>query len=287
MVSMRSEDEAAPLRLLVAGQQVVVDCQSPLIRNALIAAWGPALELGQTPGLQHEAPLAPLSSIQVDEQGRLWIDGTLRRDDQHLLDRPQQIEKHIVCDLLSRRSEALQLHAGCVRWGSTAILVLGESGAGKSTFTRLLVQAGATYLSDDCLLVEGQRAFGMSRTIQFDSVQDGQPIPSYLLDCDWKSYRSLTGDGAGARVPLWREPCQVVGSLELDAQPWAVLQLNRGASNRLHALSRAQRVAALASATLTCGQPYRKQFGWGPSWSVTWNDPARCFASLVAQLPQA
>jgi len=47
----------------------------------------------------------------------------------------------------------LFVHAGCVSWRHRAIVIPGRSHAGKTTLTRALVEAGATYYSDDYAVV--------------------------------------------------------------------------------------------------------------------------------------
>ncbi len=47
----------------------------------------------------------------------------------------------------------LFVHAGCVSWRHWAIVIPGRSHAGKTTLTRALVEAGATYYSDDYAVV--------------------------------------------------------------------------------------------------------------------------------------
>ena len=46
------------------------------------------------------------------------------------------------------------IHAGTVGWKGRAILLPGHAGAGKSTLTRALVQAGATYYSDEFAVLD-------------------------------------------------------------------------------------------------------------------------------------
>jgi hypothetical protein len=48
----------------------------------------------------------------------------------------------------------LFVHAGCVGWRGRGIVLPGRSHAGKTTLTRALVEAGATYYSDDYAVVD-------------------------------------------------------------------------------------------------------------------------------------
>lgn len=48
----------------------------------------------------------------------------------------------------------LFVHAGCVSWRNRGIVIPGRSYAGKTTLTRALVEAGATYYSDDYAVID-------------------------------------------------------------------------------------------------------------------------------------
>jgi hypothetical protein len=48
----------------------------------------------------------------------------------------------------------LFVHAGCVGWRGRGIVLPGRSHAGKTTLTRALVEAGATYYSDDYAVID-------------------------------------------------------------------------------------------------------------------------------------
>jgi hypothetical protein len=49
---------------------------------------------------------------------------------------------------------SLVLHGGCISNGTVCVVLLGETGAGKSTLCASFLNAGWTVMSDDCLLVE-------------------------------------------------------------------------------------------------------------------------------------
>jgi len=54
-------------------------------------------------------------------------------------------------NLATEACGGLLVHASGVAFGDRAVLAVGESGAGKSTFARLCLEAGATLLSDEIL----------------------------------------------------------------------------------------------------------------------------------------
>ena len=64
------------------------------------------------------------------------------------------------------------IHAGCVAFGSHAVVLPGRSMAGKTTFVAALVEAGATYLSDEYAVIdETGRVRPYPRKL---SIRDGQ-----------------------------------------------------------------------------------------------------------------
>jgi ketosteroid isomerase-like protein len=65
--------------------------------------------------------------------------------------------------LALRTKDVTVVHAGVVAFGSRAVVFPGRSGAGKSTLIHMLVQRGATYLSDEFAMFDaggGLHAFG-------------------------------------------------------------------------------------------------------------------------------
>ena len=56
--------------------------------------------------------------------------------------------------LLVDRAHGLRFHAGAVECDGDVVIVLGQSGRGKSTLTAALVQAGWSYVTDELVVVE-------------------------------------------------------------------------------------------------------------------------------------
>ena len=50
----------------------------------------------------------------------------------------------------------IYLHAGAVVWNNLGILVPGTSFSGKTTLVKELIKSGATYYSDDCIILDDQ-----------------------------------------------------------------------------------------------------------------------------------
>jgi hypothetical protein len=115
-------------------------------------------------------------------------------------------------------SPHLFVHAGVVGWRGKAILLPGTSFAGKSTLVTSLVQAGATYYSDEyAVLDDAGRVLPYPRRV---SLRPGPHGPSGRLDL-----REHTPQGPGASVPI---PVGLVALLTYDAAArWQVEPLSR------------------------------------------------------------
>jgi hypothetical protein len=106
---------------------------------------------------------------ETDSLFSLWVGHSSRRGDHpyHLLYTNSQrlvrthdleetirvLDQHLHVTIGQLAPDYLFIHAGVVGWKGKALLLPGHSRAGKSTLVAALVQAGATYYSDDfCVL---------------------------------------------------------------------------------------------------------------------------------------
>jgi hypothetical protein len=110
----------------------------------------------------------------------------------------------------------LFVHAGVVAWNGSAILLPGRSFAGKSTLVTSLVNAGATYYSDEYAVLDADgRVLPYPRKV---SLRDGPHGPAGRLDLS----RQAPHEDA-ARTPL---PVGLVALLRYDeAAGWNVTDL--------------------------------------------------------------
>jgi hypothetical protein len=68
----------------------------------------------------------------------------------------ETLERRLHLYLASQTREVVFVHAGVVGWRGQAIVIPGHSYTGKSTLVQALVQAGASYLSDEYAIVDPQ-----------------------------------------------------------------------------------------------------------------------------------
>ena len=270
------------LHLALGAALIRIDCRHPSVLATLRAAWGPALELGARAAATDSLPV--LSAMSYDENAVWIVDGHVRRSDPHYQDRVPQLEAYIIKELLPRQSQSLHVHAGCISFQRRAFLFCGVSGAGKSTMTRQAVRCGAHYLTDDCVVVDEGVARGLARCIQFDGLEPEEPVPPYLADCDLESYLAINERHVYRRIPLFRGPYETAPGLALADQSWVVVKLVRGGRDSLSARNDLERLTYLHESTVTTGRSYQDEFGFGPTFELTWSDPEKAFFLLQAEL---
>jgi hypothetical protein len=100
-----------------------------------------------------------LTAVQVDEGRRTRFE--LREDAEKIeegfrLRRVLDSMDSAVRNQVGRRApDRLFVHAGVVAWKGRGIVLPGRSGAGKTTLVAALLEAGATYLSDEYAVLDG------------------------------------------------------------------------------------------------------------------------------------
>ncbi len=137
------------------------------------------------------------------------------------LNEPEGVSEYIEGDLhhwLATYTRGyLFVHAGCVSWRERAIVIPGRSHAGKTTLTRALLEAGATYYSDDYAVIDPTGAIHpFPRMLR---VRPDPPGPSERVDPVINNW------------PVGHGPIRaaVVAALTYDAGTgWNVESLTRG-----------------------------------------------------------
>lgn len=124
----------------------------------------------------------------------------------------------------------LALHAACVTGPQNTWVLLGRSGSGKSSLARAAVRRGLQYFSDEIVLCDGQRLWGIPRAIQFAPLADGTEAPAWLGDADLHSYRFLVNDdGREGALPLWRPAQSALAAAPVPLEGVRVYALERSA----------------------------------------------------------
>lgn len=202
----------------VLGCRVEISCRRPAPALAIEHVWGKLLPLRAEPDLSYlVSAAAPEGPFELARPGREPDPAG------HLGELLEALDADLSVELQKLRRDLLFLHSGVISWGEKAILLVGDSGIGKSTTCWALSHLGAQYLSDefapidldDVAVLPYQRAIGLKR-----EPPPGFPLPSDVLRTPTSLHLSL------ARLPgsVRRAPAPV-GAL-------VFLQLGRQGGSR-------------------------------------------------------
>jgi hypothetical protein len=136
--------------------------------------------------------------------------------------------KHAELLTAERAQDCLFVHAGVVGWQGRAILIPGRSFSGKTTLVKALIEAGATYYSDEFAILDQQ------------GFVHPYALPLSLRDTNGQAAGKLAVAALGGQIG--REPLPV-GLI-------VVTHYQDGARWRPHPLSAAQALLALMDNTV-------------------------------------
>lgn len=135
-----------------------------------------------------------------------------------------QLEIELLHDVTTSVPPGWLLHAGAVALASSvsrgahvsrAIVLVGASGAGKSTMTLGLVARGARYVTDELVLIDDAGVSGLARPIGFDPPFT-RALPAGFLRLEHPAPEPAPGVGRAVMVHP-PDPAIVRGPIELGA----------------------------------------------------------------------
>jgi hypothetical protein len=154
-----------------------------------------------------------------------------------------------VLGVLCHQRGLLPLHAGAVAIGDRAIIVAGDSGAGKSSLTAALVRQGARLLAEDLcpLRLADAAASGKARVLP--------GVPRFRLNRDVAEHLRLVPVAAGSaggpsKIAISCPP----GALALPSRPAAIYGIDRV---RVADNPRAERIAGIEALEVVRGAIFR------------------------------
>ena len=218
-----SNRSGSPRRLVASafGLQIAVDAHDP------------ALLLDVVPWLP-DGWAAPASSTTIDRTYTLGVDKPAEEpglltyafavDGEHRYRSPSlalfsdYFENDLHHYIATYTRGYLFVHAGVAVWNGKAIVIPGRSYAGKSTLTRALLEAGATYYSDDYAIIDDRGLV--------------HPFPRHLRLRDQSAVPQGRVDPRkqGWPVGYGSVPIGVVAALRYDAgQGWNATEVSKGA----------------------------------------------------------
>ncbi len=123
---------------------------------------GPAKRNAGAPELDERTSPAPEGDVEgaspelVEGYHLLFCGSTLLSRTQELPQLLATLEQHSEQLTAYRAKDYLFVHAGVVAWQGCPILIPGRSMSGKTTLVRALLDAGATYYSDEFAVLDGE-----------------------------------------------------------------------------------------------------------------------------------
>lgn len=144
-----------PIRLLIDGQPIdvhVAHADDRAVVRAVLAAF---------PGRAADRPAVHTCCVERAADG-LWTIGPAGQVTHRAVtieDALLAVEWQIVSDVLSRNIDRFHLHGAALAdpSGATTVLVLGDSGVGKTTLTLALMAHGFRPFADDVVLLDPER----------------------------------------------------------------------------------------------------------------------------------
>ena len=208
-----------PLCLRILGQSVRIDCADPDLRSIFATNFAAMVEKqdGVAPGHRcNDSSLGLHYHITRSKQNPGFVLSHAGKAEQSAKDAGDllfQLEKDIIVELQRRCPDYLFLHAATLDWRGKACLLVGESGAGKSTTAWALQHHEFGYLSDELSLVDldALRVHAYPHALCLKKIPSSPySLPEGALDL-----------GATIHVPTAAMPGPVI----LDSRPLSVLFL--------------------------------------------------------------
>ncbi len=220
--------------------------------RALRAGWGAC----ETPILRVAREVR--FTIESDGEGlRVYLDGEHAGGSRTRADLVFGLESSIYWALPQWHAPPrVILHAAGVAFGETMLVLAGRSGAGKSSLARTLLARGGAYSSDELVITDGERVWGIPRSIQFDPLPIDEPLPSWLGDVDLDAYPHFETHGRLSRMPLVAP--RSVQRTPLEAERAQLVLLERADGDALTDASAADALAELHAGSFS---PLRTDLG--------------------------
>lgn len=261
------------LLLRVAGLDVHVTAATAELASVVAAAWEPALRLA---GAQDLGAAVGRLHYELDERD-VRLDGVVVPPPLLGMSSPSTFDRSVLDAVVERHAARTVVHAGCVVLGERVFFLVGQSGAGKSTFTRQLLLRGGAYVTDDLVALDDDTVRGVARTVQFKPVARTD-IPSFHADCDVTSYVTSRRDHV---VPLYLGAYPVIDRQSILGREIVILRIQRGVHDAVRPLAPIERLGALHGAALTAARDYSGQLDHSLGFWIDWDDPDRAFSLLL------
>ncbi len=148
---------AAGIAFTAYGLSVGIRVSDRSVLERVVALLPPGWKPAPSPTVQRLYSLiagGPTNRVGVRRFNILYADAARLVRTRDLEVALRQLELDLELYVADRARRRTFVHAGVVGWNGRAIIIPGPSGSGKSTLVRALVQAGATYYSDEFAVLD-------------------------------------------------------------------------------------------------------------------------------------
>jgi hypothetical protein len=219
-------------RALTITVEISVDAET--LVPAIVALTGSYPHSSATPSLVYS----------VEGSGphfRILRDGEVMDDEAAAIDVSSILELDMLRSCVARATGCVVLHAAAVRVGDATVVMVGPSGAGKTTLTRGLLQTGAEYLSDECVAVGADgRVHGLARPICLEGVEDPSPDMAQVHQHRW-----VDADDVVVSDSFWHPPSSQGSEVQGQLKSLVVVHYVPDSSARREALSSGEALTRL------------------------------------------
>ncbi len=269
--------EASTLEFQVSELGVRLMTDVPEVLRGLSAVWGSCRQGALAARHTHE-----LSSMWQGERVAISLDRRPIDEARSASDALPQTDRVIYEALASAAADGRALlHAATLHGVEAGYLIIGASGAGKSSLSHAGIARGYLYGGDEIAVCDGARIWGIPRAVLYDPTFEGDPVPDWIEGADLASYRFLHAEGRPCALPL-RSPA----SAQIRTEPRPTAQMHVVLSRR------AERTALTSAEPLeVLDALYRDRWGdariaapdlveRGRVWKLDWRHPDEAWDAL-------
>jgi hypothetical protein len=145
-------DLPARISVVAHGVRIGLGADSPDALDLLVAMLPPGARRSRGNGVNASYTLWRAPAESGESIGTVDREELLRSTDRENV--VQTLERHLHLYVAEYAPRRVFVHAGVVAWNGRAVIIPGTSYSGKSTLVAALVQAGATYYSDEYAVVD-------------------------------------------------------------------------------------------------------------------------------------
>jgi hypothetical protein len=173
----------------------------------------------------------------------------------------------------TREAGCVQLHCATLYGEDTALVFLGQSGAGKSSTAWRGIQRGYGYGGDEVAFTDGRAVWGMPRAVLFDPTLVGNTLPEIAAEADRTSYTFPNYRSDPCFIPLCTPPADQLRGEPAPIPRTHVVLLEHGGDPSFGRASTLDVLAALhREAQGSLGSDLAEALLPSHCWHLRWQD---------------